>query len=93
MTGNDTYDVYCSLLERADVASDFIIGMNDIESELRKSFRAVKFERYYEEPNGEIRSVYKVYIGSSKFSKDEMRELIEIATNIAAEFGIVEVIK
>lgn len=86
-TGEDDMDVYCACLERADALSDYIITAYDMEDELRKCFRGVKFMRK-QEVNGKECNIYKVYIGSSKMDTKEMTELIDITQNLCAELGI-----
>lgn len=89
-TYQDDIEVYCSLLERADAKSDYVITATDIESSLRKSFRGVKFIRM-QEVNGKDRYVYKVYLGSSKMDTKEMTELLEIVLQVCGELGIATV--
>ena len=86
-THQDDMDVYCACLERADAKSDYIITAFDMEDDLRKCFRGVRFMRK-QEVNGKECNIYKVYIGSSKMNTKEMTELIEITMQIASEFGI-----
>lgn len=86
-TGADDLEVYIGILERADVKSEYLITASDMESSLKKSFRAVKFIRM-QEVNGKDCYVYKVYIGSSKMNTKEMSELLEITLNICGEIGI-----
>ena len=86
-TGTDDMDVYCSCLERADALSDYIITAYDMEDDLRKCFRGVKFMRK-QEVNGKECNIYKVYLGSSKMDTKEMTELIDITQPICGELGI-----
>lgn len=86
-THNEDIDVYCSLLEKTDAKSEYIITAEDLEQELKKSFRGVKFIRM-QEVNGKDCYVYKVYIGSSKMNTAEMTALLDMALNICAEYGI-----
>ena len=86
-TGEDDMDVYCACLERADALSDYIITAYDMEDELRKCFRGVRFMRK-QEVNGKECNIYKVYLGSSKMTTKEMTELIDITQNLCAELGI-----
>jgi hypothetical protein len=86
-TGEDDMDVYCACLERADALSDYIITAYDMEDELRKCFRGVRFMRK-QEVNGKECNIYKVYLGSSKMDTKEMTELIDITQNLCAELGI-----
>lgn len=86
-THQDDMDVYCGCLERADVLSDYLFTENDIEDELRKRFRGVRF-MCRQDMNGKECNVYKVYMGSSKMDTKEMSELIDITMQIASECGI-----
>ena len=86
-THNEDIDVYCSLLEKTDAKSEYIITAEDLEKELKKSFRGVKFIRM-QEVNGKDCYVYKVYIGSSKMNTNEMTNLIDMAMSICTEYGI-----
>ena len=86
-TNQDDMEVYCALLERADALSDYIITAFDMEDELRKCFRGVRFVRK-QEVNGKECNIYKVYIGSSKMDTKEMTELLDKALQICAELGI-----
>jgi hypothetical protein len=86
-THQDDFDVYCACLERADAKSDYISTAYDMEDDLRKCFRGVRFMRK-QEVNGKECNIYKVYLGSSKMNTKEMTELIEITMQIASEYGI-----
>lgn len=89
-TGNDEMQVYCSILEKANVKTDYIITAINMEETLKKSFRAVKFIRM-QEVNGKECYVYKVYLGSSKMNTTEMSELLDITLNVCGELGINEI--
>lgn len=86
-TYQDDNTIYCTALERADAKSDYVITATDIEDNLRKSFRGVKFVRM-QEVNGKECYVYKVFIGSSKMNTAEMNELLEIVFQMCSELGI-----
>ena len=86
-TYQDDIDVYCTVLERADALSDYVITAIDMAETLRKSFRGVKFIRI-QEVNDKDCYIYKVYLGSSKMNTAEMTELIEITMQVASELGI-----
>ena len=83
----DDNEIYCAILERADALSDYIITAYDMEDDLRKCFRGVRFVRK-QEVNGKDCNIYKVYIGSSKMSVTEMTELIDTCFQVCAELGI-----
>ena len=86
-THQDDMEVYCACLERADALSDYIITAYDMEDELRKCFRGVRFVRT-QEVNGKECNIYKVYIGSSKMDTKEMTELIDVTLQLCDELGI-----
>ena len=86
-THQDDMEVYCTLLERADALSDYIITAYDMEDELRKCFRGVRFVRK-QEVNGKDCNIYKVYIGSSKMNTKEMTELLDITLQLCGELNI-----
>ena len=83
----DDMEVYCTLLERADALSDYIITATLTEEELRKHFRGVRFIRTTEVKGNEF-NVYKVYIGSSKMNTKEMTELVDITLQLCGELNI-----
>ncbi len=83
----DDMEVYCALLERADALSDYRITAYDMEEDLRKCFRGVRFIRK-QDVNGKECNIYKVYIGSSKMNTKEMTELLDITLQMCAELGI-----
>ena len=85
--GQDDMEVYCALLEKADALSDYIITAYDMEDELRKCFRGVRFIRK-QEVNGKECNIYKVYIGSSKMDTKEMTELLDITMDLCYELEI-----
>ena len=86
-TAQDDLEVYCAVLERADALSDYVITATDMENALRRSFRGVKFIRT-QEVNGKECYVYKVYIGSSKMTTEEMTQLLDIVIMLCNELGI-----
>lgn len=83
----DDMEVYCALLERADAKSEYIITAFDMEDDLRKCFRGVRFIRK-QEVNGKECNIYKVYIGSSKMNTKEMTELLDLTLQLCDELGI-----
>lgn len=80
-------EVYCTLLERADAKSDYVLARPETEEGLRKTFRGVKFIRQ-QGINNKIFNVYKVYLGSSKMTTKEMTELLEITIQLCSELRI-----
>lgn len=80
-------EIYCQVLEEANAKYEYVLGLESIEDELRKNFRAVKVARpeYYK---GKKMLVYKCFVGSSKMNKKEMAELLEIVKRWATELNI-----
>ncbi len=85
--GQDDMEVYCTLLERADALSDYIITATEMEDALRKTFRGVKFIRK-QIVNDKECNIYKVYLGSSKMNTKEMTELLDITIQLCSELRI-----
>src|SRR5574344_952088 len=80
----DEMDIYCNALEEANAKYIWLIGLPETKDMLLKNFRAVKITRYDEHKN----AIFKCYIGSSKFNKEEMELLLEIVLKYAGEYGI-----
>lgn len=83
----DDMEVYCTLLERADAKSDYVLARPETEDALRKNFRGIKFIRQ-QEVNKTTFNIYKVYIGSSKMNTKEMTELLDITIQLCSELKI-----
>ena len=83
----DEADVYIQALETANAKYEFVLGLESIETELRKNFRGVKVLRP-ETYKGKKMIVYKCFIGSSKMNTKEMSELLEIVISWAVQLGI-----
>lgn len=83
---NDEWNVYIEALERCGAKFEYIACLEAAEDMLKKSFRAVKFVRVYDESKQV--NQYKCYYGSSKMNTKEMSELIETVLDMASECGI-----
>lgn len=83
----DEMEIYISALEDANAKYTYIMGLEDIQDELCKNFRAVKVVRPEYVHNKKF-IVYKCFIGSSKFDKEEMAKLLDIVINYAEELNI-----
>lgn len=81
------YEVYLNAIKKADAKSEYFITAYEMTEELRKNFRGVEFVRY-QYVNNKKCYVYKCYLGSSKMSTKEMKELIEILLDMANEAGL-----
>lgn len=86
-TGEDMIDVYIHLLEDTNAKYEYIMGLETIEDQLRKNFRAVRVVRP-ELYNGQQMYIYKCFIGSSKFDVQEMNRLIDKAMSYCHELDI-----
>lgn len=83
----DSIDVYCKLLQSTGAKYEDIVGTEEVEESLRKSFRALKVLRPFIQ-KGKKYYVYRCFIGSSKFNRDEMGLLIDKAIEWASECGL-----
>lgn len=83
----DVLDTYIHLLEDTNAKFEYVMGLETIENELKKNFRAVKVVRP-EYVNGKKFIVYKCFIGSSKFDTKEMNMLIDKAIEYCHELDI-----
>ena len=72
----DEMEIYILLLEDTNAKYEYIMGIEAIEDELKRTFRAVKVVRP-EYHNGKKFIIYKVFYGSSKFDTKEMTMLID----------------
>ena len=80
-------EIYSLALEEADAKYIYLLGVPDVEDELRKNFRAVRVVRNTVE-NGKEFIVYKCFIGTSKMDTKEMTRVLEIIIAWAKELGI-----
>ena len=87
VTYMDDYEIYLNAIKKADAKSEYFITAYEMLEDLRKVFRGVEFIRF-QEVNGKECYVYKCYLGSSKMSTKEMKELIEILLDMASDAGL-----
>lgn len=83
----DEMEIYISALEQANAKYEYVMGLETIEDELKRNFRAVKVLRP-ETFKGKKFIVYKCFVGSSKFDKAEMTKLLDIIIGYAEELDI-----
>lgn len=89
----DDIEIYCALLERADAKSEYLMiekrdrTDEEIEKTLRENFRGIKFIRK-QIVNEKECNIYKAYIGSSKMTTKEMKELLDITIQLCSELRI-----
>ena len=80
-------EIYSLALEEADAKYIYLLGVPEVEDELKKNFRAVRVVRTTVE-NGKEFIVYKCFIGTSKMDTKEMTRVLEIIIAWAKELGI-----
>lgn len=83
----DDMDIYCKALQDINVKYEDIIAIPEAEKNMKDGFRAVRILRPIWE-NGRKYYVYRCYLGSSKFNKEEMGLLIDKVIEWASECGI-----
>jgi len=84
-------EMYCIILEEANIESDFILAPKECAESLKKSFRAIRERgtRTVKTDKGEKEMiVYQTWIGSSKFNTKEMSDLIDSVLDKLADLGI-----
>lgn len=81
------WDTYCALLEKANTKYTDIVAPADAEEDIRKikGMRGVKVIRPAKQ-DGYL--IYRLYPGSSTFNMDEMRKLLDVALDYAAQIGV-----
>ena len=84
----DEMDVYCHALTKANIKYAYILTEPKVKlDDLRSNFRAAQLISKVN-VNGKEANQYKVFIGSSRFSSEEMSRLIDSLLDMASEFDI-----
>lgn len=86
-TKEDSLDIYIKALEEAKALYVDLVGIPEAEDSLRRSYRAVKVTRSFIQNNNKF-YVYRCFLGSSKFNKEEMTKLIDIVKSWCIEENI-----
>lgn len=85
---SDEMDVYCHALTKANIKYTYILTDPKVKlDDLRMNFRAVQLVSKVD-VNGKEANQYKVFIGSSRFSTDEMSRLIDALLEMASELDL-----
>lgn len=84
---NDDFDIYIEALQRAGIKTEYIAALPETEEMLKKQFRAVKYINSFEH-KGKTFNQYRVYLGSSKMDKTEMKLLLDTVLDMASEVGV-----
>ena len=71
-----TEELYCQILEDANIKFDYLLALPETENSLRRSYRAIRkvAEREY---NGKLFNMYQYFEGSSKYDPKEMNLLLD----------------
>lgn len=83
----DDWNIYIEALERAGAKYEYLAILPEAEELLKDQFRAIKLMNSFEH-NGRTFNSYKVFYGSSKMNKEEMKLLLETVLDMAAEMDI-----
>lgn len=87
-SSNNDWDMYCILLSLADAKYAYVTCLADAIETLKQEVRALQVLGYETRSNGTKWAQCKVFIGSSKMSKDEMCKLIDKTLWYAEQLGI-----
>ena len=86
-TKEDDWDLYIKLLESANAQFDYVWAKEETEPTLKKSFRAIKRIKPHRIKDS-VGWLYKCYVGSSKFTVEEMNNLLETVMYWCEQEGI-----
>lgn len=84
---NDELEIYCNAIENAGIKADYIMALPETEEILKKQFRVVK-KLETRDYNGIEMNVYKLYVGSSKYNREQETKIIDYLLDIAEKLGI-----
>lgn len=86
-TQEDEWAWYIKALTDTDAKHEYVWGLEKAEDSLRKGFRAVQKIKPHKigDSDGWL---YKCYLGSSQFKKDEMTRLIDVIMGYCHEHNI-----
>lgn len=86
-TGEYAWDIYLTLLERANVKYTYVAVLKEATDEYVKEIRHYKIMNSFEH-KGKTFNQIKVYLGTSKFDTKEMSIQLEETIKLANELGI-----
>lgn len=85
---NDEMEIYCHALTKANIQYAYILTEPKVKiDDLRSNFRAVQLISKVD-VNGREANQYKVFIGSSRFTSEEMSRLIDSLLDMASELDL-----
>lgn len=87
-SSDDDWEMYCTLLSLADAKYEYMVCLVDALETLKQEVRALQVLGYEKRENGTKWARCKVFVGSSKMSKEEMAKLIDKTLWYADQLGI-----
>lgn len=87
-TANDKWSIYCAALEQCNQEAEFILALPQTEKSLKQSYRVVIPLDETREVNGKTLTIFKCYLGSSKFNSQQMKNFIDYLIQVCSEEGI-----
>lgn len=87
-TGQDDWSIYLQCLEHAKIAYEYIETIPEALPILQKAFRLVQFVENRINQNNKATCLYKCYLGSSNFDKNEGKIFIEYLLDICNKMNI-----
>lgn len=80
---SDEMNIYCQIIEQAKIKTDYIQTLEGAKKRLEDIYRVVK---EIEKRGNSV--LYRCYLGTSQFTKEEMIRFIEVLINRAYQEGI-----
>lgn len=87
-TGQDDWSIYLQCLEHAKIAYEYIETIPEALPILQKAFRLVQFVENRINQNNKATCLYKCYLGSSRYSKQEGVLFVEHLLNLCSSLNI-----
>lgn len=79
----DEMEIYCQVIEEARIKTEYIQALEEAKKYLEETFRVVK---ELERRGNSV--LYRCYIGTSQFTKEEMSNFIDVLINRALREGL-----
>ncbi|MDO4721620.1 MAG: hypothetical protein Q4A78_13230 [Peptostreptococcaceae bacterium] len=85
---SDEMNLYCSLIRQAKIKTHYFETLEAAKGHLEEVYRVVEEVERRVSEKGTKTVLYRCYIGTSKFTKEEMSDFIEVLINRAYQEGI-----
>ena len=89
VTQNDKWQIYKEALRQAGQKAEYILALPQAEKQLKSVYRVVEVLDETREVNGVTLTIFKCYLGSSKFNSSEMSKFIDYLLQVASENSII----